>query len=46
MAELQNTLNENSSKWISASSYVLRSLRKEGYNQVEIDHFVSVFSFI
>lgn len=36
MADLQDTLNENFSKRISAS--VSKSLRKEGYNQVEIDN--------
>ena len=35
MADLPNTLKENSSK--RTNVYVLRSLKKEGYNQEEID---------
>jgi len=35
MADLHNTLKENSSK--RTNVYVLRSLKKEGYNQEEID---------
>lgn len=37
MADLQNTLKENFFE-ANRCLYVLRSLRKEGYNQVEIGH--------